>query len=423
LVDGREIIDASGGAAAACLGHGNRRVADIIGVQASTLGYTHTGFFSTEPAEALADLLLKDEPGGLSQAYFVSSGSEAMEAALKLARQYFVEKGEPRRTRFIARRQSYHGNTLGALAVAGHLARRAPYEPLLAPIFSHVSPCFAFHYQLPRESDTQYVARLAKELDEEFVRLGPDTVIAFCAETVVGATTGCVAACPGYFKAIREVCDRHGALLIFDEVMCGMGRTGTTHAWQQEEVFPDIQTIGKGLGGGYQPIAGVLASRRVIDALAAGSGAFVHGHTYEAHPVACAAALEVQRIIHEESLLSNVRAMGALLERRLHERLGQHEHVGDIRGRGLFLAIELLRDRASKRAFDPKWQLHNRIKDQALKAGLAIYPSGGTIDGKRGDHVIIAPPYISRPHHIEAIAERLGHAIDEALTDLRCAGA
>ena len=423
LADGREIIDASGGAAAACLGHGNRRVADAIGAQAATLGYVHTGFFSTEPAEALADLLLKAAPGGLSRAYFVSSGSEAMEAALKLSRQYFVEKGELKRTHVIARRQSYHGNTLGALGAGCNLGRRAPYEPLLAPAFSHVSPSFAFHYQQAGESEAQYVTRLARELDGEFMRLGPDTVIAFCAEPVVGGTSGCVAAPAGYFQAIQEVCHRHGALLILDEVMCGMGRTGTTHAWEQEGIAPDIQTIGKGLGGGYQPIAATLVSRRIIDALKSGSGTFVHGQTYEAHPVACAAGLEVQRIIQEEGLLSNVRAMGALLERRLRERLERHEHVGDIRGRGLFFAVEFLEDRDSKRPFDPNRQLHERVRAHALKAGISIYPGGGTIDGKRGDHVIVAPPYISRPHHIEMIAERLEVAINQALASLRTSAA
>jgi adenosylmethionine-8-amino-7-oxononanoate aminotransferase len=418
LKDGREIIDASGGAAVACLGHGNRRVAAAIGEQALTLAYAHTGFFTTQPAEALADLLLRDEPGGLSRAFFVSSGSEAIEAALKLARQYFVEAGEPQRTRFIARRQSYHGNTLGALAASGNLARRAPYEPLLSPAFSRVAPCFPFHYQLPRESDGQYVARLAQELDEEFQRAGPDSVIAFCAEPVVGATAGCVAALPGYFKAVREVCDRYGALLILDEIMCGMGRTGTTHAWQQEGVAPDIQAIGKGLGGGYQPIAGILVARRVVERLASKSGAFVHGHTYQAHPVACAAGLEVQRIIGEENLLSNVRAMGALLELRLRQQFENHEHIGDIRGRGLFFALEFLEDRGNKTPFDPALQVHARIKEHALRAGLAIYPTGGTIDGIKGDHLIVAPPYISQPHHIEIIVERLARAVDGALREL-----
>lgn len=411
LKDGRQIIDASGGAAVACLGHGNARVARAIGVQAGKMAYAHTGFFTSEPAEALADLLLEDQPGGLSHAFFVSSGSEAMESALKLARQHFIERGEPERTRFIARRQSYHGNTLGSLAVGGNVGRRIPYEPIFADRFSLVSPCFPFHYQHAGESDQQYVARLATELDLEFQRLGPATVAAFCAEPVVGATAGCVTALPGYFSAIREVCDRYGALLILDEIMCGSGRTGTLHAWEQEGVTPDIQALGKGLGGGYQAIAAILISKEIVATLSAGSGAFVHGHTYQAHPVACAAALEVQQIIREENLLANVRTQGELLRRLLLERFGPHPYVGDIRGRGLFFALEFLQNRADKRPFDPELQLHEKLKTHALQLGLGIYPSGGTIDGRRGDHVLIAPPYNSRAQDIEMIVDRLEEVV------------
>jgi len=299
----------------------------------------------------------------------------------------------------------------------GHAARRAPYEPLFSPSFSLVSPCFPFHYRRAEESDAAYVARLAHELEAEFQRLGPETVIAFCAEPVVGATAGCVAASENYFRQIRQICDRHGALLILDEVMCGMGRTGTPHAWQQEGVSPDIQAVGKGLGGGYQPIAGILVAGRVIDALAAGSGIFVHGHTYQAHPVACAAALEVQRIIREEHLLDNVNSMGTLLERTLRGRLGDHPHVGDIRGRGLFFAVEFLADRATKRPFAPERQFSARVGREALERGLAIYPSAGTIDGTHGDHLIIAPPYIARAEDIERIVSRLGVAVTAALAN------
>jgi adenosylmethionine-8-amino-7-oxononanoate aminotransferase len=418
LQDGREIIDGSGGAAVACLGHGNKRVAAAVSAQVGKLAYAHTGFFTSEPAEALADLLLRDEPAGLSHAFFVSSGSEAMESALKLARQYFIERGEPERTRFIARRQSYHGNTLGSLAAGGNLARRVPYEPIFADRFSLVAPCFPFHYQHPGESNAGYVARLAKDLDAEFQRLGPDTVAAFCAEPVVGATAGCVTAVPGYFPAIREVCDRYGALLILDEIMCGTGRTGTLHAWEQESVVPDIQAIGKGLGGGYQAIAGILISKHIVAALGSGSGAFVHGHTYQAHPVACAAALEVQRVIQDEGLLANVRAQGKYLEKCLRERFGSHPYVGDIRGRGLFYALEFLQDRSTKTPFDPSVQVHDRVKDAALRAGLGIYPTGGTIDGRRGDHVLIAPPYTSKSSDIEIIVDRLDEAVNAALRDL-----
>ncbi len=418
LADGREIIDGSGGAAVACLGHGNARVAAAIGRQAATLAYAHTGFFTSEPAEALADLILEGSPGGLSHAWFCSSGSEGTEAALKLARQYFVEIGQPARTRFIARRQSYHGNTLGALAAGGNMARRVVYEPILAEAFSHVSPCFAYRFQNEGETDAAYVDRLAAELEAEFARLGPETVAAFIAEPVVGATAGCVPALAGYFERVRAICDRHGALLILDEVMCGMGRTGTMHAWEQEGVVPDLQIIAKGLGGGYQPIGGILIAAKIVAGVAAGSGAFQHGHTYQAHPVACAGALEVQRIIRENGLLANVRAMGAKLEAALTDRFGNHAHVGDIRGRGLFQAIELVADRAGKGVFDPALKLHERVKRAALERGLAVYPMGGTIDGRQGDHVLIAPPYIVTAAEIDTIVDRLGAAVDAALAEV-----
>jgi adenosylmethionine-8-amino-7-oxononanoate aminotransferase len=416
--DGRRIIDASGGAAVACLGHGNRRVAEAIGRQAAAMAYAHTGTFSNQPAEDLANIILHDEPGGLTRAWFCSSGSEGNEAAIKLARQYFLEIGQPRRIRTIARRQSYHGTTLGALAAGGNMMRRAHYEPILSQVHSLVSPCFAYRFKYDGETDTQYLDRLAAELDAEFQRVGPDTVMAFLAEPVVGATTGCVTALPGYFQRVRQICDRYGALLILDEVMCGMGRTGTLHAWQQEGVSPDIQVIAKGLGGGYQPIGGILIADRIVRALAAGSGGFLHGQTYQAHPVACAAALEVQRIIHENGLVAHVQAMGQRLETALQERFGNHRHVGDIRGRGLFWALEFVRDRSSKEVFDPGLKLHERIKAAAIARGLATYPMGGTIDGTRGDHVILAPPYIATAADIETIVERLGDAVDAVLGGL-----
>ncbi len=417
MADGRRVLDGSGGAAVACLGHGNKRVNAAIAAQLERVAYVHTGLFTNQAAEELADTLLAHEPGGLTHAFFVSSGSEAMETAIKLARQYFLEIGQPARTRFIARRASYHGNTLGALAAGGNAMRRAPYAALLSDAFSHVGPCFAYRFQAAGESDDAYVRRLANELDAEFQRLGPDNVAAFCAEPVVGATTGCVAALPGYFPAMRAVCDRHGALLILDEVMCGMGRTGTLHAWEQEAVTPDIQVIAKGLGGGFQPIGGVLVAGRVIEALRAGTGSFMHGHTYQAHPVACAAALAVQQVIAEDHLLDNVRAMGAVLHERLTERFGNHAHVGDIRGRGLFQAIELVADRTSKTPFDPALHLHERIKQQAFAGGVAVYPMGGTIDGRLGDHVLIAPPYIATAADIAEIVDRLGDAVDRVLRE------
>jgi adenosylmethionine-8-amino-7-oxononanoate aminotransferase len=415
LQDGRTILDGSGGAAVSCLGHNHPRVVAAVAAQVARHAYAATTFFSSEPAEALADILLEHEPGGLSHAYFVSSGSEGVEAAVKLARQYFLEIGQTQRCHFIARRQGYHGNTLGALAAGGNMMRRAPYDPLLSGAFSLVSPCFVYRFQQSEESDTAYVQRLADELEAEFQRLGPDSVAAFCAETVVGATAGCVTALPGYFPAMRAVCDRHGALLILDEVMCGMGRTGTLHAWQQEGVSPDIQVVAKGLGGGYQPIGAVLIGRKITDALQAGSGSFMHGHTYQAHPVACAAALAVQQVIREENLLENVVAMGHHLGQALQERFGNHRHVGDIRGRGLFQALEFVADRATRAPFDPAQKLHERIKDAAFAAGLTVYPMGGTIDGLRGDHVIVSPAYIAEADDIDLIVARLGAAVDAVL--------
>jgi len=416
--DGRRVLDASGGAAVSCLGHQHPRIVQAMTKQASKLAYAHTAFFSSESAEALADHLVGHEPGGLAYAYFVSGGSEAVEASIKLARQYFVERGEPQRHHFIARRQSYHGNTLGALAAGGNAWRRAPYAPLLSPAFSHVTPAFAYHEKRDDESESDFVARLASELEAEFQRLGPDTVAAFIAEPVVGATAGAVPAPEGYFRAVREICNRHGALLILDEVMCGMGRTGTTHAWEQEGVAPDIQAIAKGLGGGYQPIGAMLASGKIIETIRHGSGAFQHGHTYLAHPMACAAALEVQRVIAEEKLLDQVKEHGRHLERRLIERFGNHRHVGDIRGRGLFQAIELVEDRATRKPFDPTLKLNHKIKAAAFEGGLACYPAGGTVDGRSGDHVLLAPPYITTKDEIDMIVDRLGSAVDGALRSI-----
>lgn len=415
---GRRVLDASGGAAVSCLGHQHPRVLEAIRSQASRLAYAHTAFFSSEPAEELAERLVGHEPGGLAYAYLVSGGSEAIEASIKLARQYFVERGEKQRIHFIARRQSYHGNTLGALAAGGNAWRREPYGPLLSSAFSHVTPAFAYREKRENESDAEFVARLAAELEAEFERLGSNTVAAFLAEPVVGATAGAVTAPDGYFKAVREICDRHGALLVLDEVMCGMGRTGTMHAWEQEGIAPDIQAIAKGLGGGYQPIGAMLVRGDIVRTIQAGSGAFQHGHTYLAHPLACAAALEVQNIIRDDNLLDQIKERGKLLEQRLTERFGNHRHVGDIRGRGMFRAIELVTDRVTKRPFDASLKLNQKIKAAAFANGLVCYPAGGTADGRSGDHVLLAPPFIATSDNIDMIVERLGTAVDSALKSM-----
>jgi adenosylmethionine-8-amino-7-oxononanoate aminotransferase len=411
---GRAYLDASGGAAVSCLGHGHPAVTAAIHAQADKLAYAHTSFFSNAPSEALADRLIADAPAGLSHVYFVSGGSEAVEAALKMARQYHVERGHPERRHVIARRQSYHGNTLGALAAGGNAWRRAQFQPLLVETH-RIEPCYAYRNQRPDESLEQYGLRAAEALEEKLRELGPETVMAFIAEPVVGATAGAVPAAPGYLRRVREICDRHGVLLIFDEVMCGMGRTGTLHACEQDGVAPDLLTIAKGLGGGYQPIGAVLLSQRIFAAFANGSGLFQHGHTYLGHPIACAAALAVQETIARDDLLANVRSMGARLARRLGERFADHPHIGDIRGRGLFLGLELVEDRAGKAPFDPALKLHARIKREAMARGLLVYPAGGTIDGVRGDHVLLAPPFIIDEEHVETIVERLAKSVDAAL--------
>ena len=415
--EGREYLDASGGAAVSCLGHGHPDVVAAMHAQIDKLCYAHTSFFTSEPAEALADHLLAAAPAGSSHVYFVSGGSEAMEAALKLARQYFVEIGQPQRRQFVARRQSYHGNTLGALAVGGNEWRRRQFAPLLIDV-THVSPCYEYRDRRDDETPEAYGERLAQELETTLQRLGPETVIAFVAEIVGGATSGAIPPVPGYFRRVKEVCERHGVLLIADEVMCGMGRTGTLYASVQEGIAPDLIAIAKGLGGGYQPIGAVVVQEKIVEALERGSGLFQHGHTYLGHPVACAAALAVQRVIVRDRLLAAVGTLGARLARRLHERFDAHESVGDIRGRGLFMAIELVADRASKRPFEPSLKLHTRIKAEAMARGLMVYPSGGTIDGRLGDHVLLAPPFISTPEEIDEIVQRLGASVDAAIAGL-----
>ncbi len=412
--DGKRYLDASGGAAVSCLGHSDAAVARAIQEQLGCLPFAHTSFFTNEPMEALADALVARAPAALQKVYFVSGGSEAMEAALKLARQYFVEKGEPQRRHVIGRRQSYHGNTLGALAVGGNQWRRRQFEPLLVDV-THVAPCYAYRGKQAGETDDAYGKRLAAELEGEIQRLGAQAVIAFVAETVVGATLGAATPVPGYFKRVREVCDRYGVLLILDEVMCGMGRCGTLWSFEQEGVVPDLVAIAKGLGAGYQPIGAVMVSGTIHDTIVAGSGFFQHGHTYLGHAAACAGALAVQRRLHEDGLLARVQPLGALLERKLRAAFGAHAHVGDIRGRGLFWGLELVADRATKAPFEPALRLHARVKKAALEGGLMCYPMGGTLDGARGDHVLLAPPFIVEERQLDELVQKLGAALELAL--------
>ncbi|QEY70235.1 aspartate aminotransferase family protein [Pseudomonas denitrificans (nom. rej.)] len=415
--EGRRYLDASGGAAVSCLGHSDAEVIEAVRRQIGTLAYAHTSFFTSEPMEELADFLIARAPAGMRSVYFVSGGSEAVEAALKLARQYFVEIGQPQRTHLIARRQSYHGNTLGALAAGGNAWRRQQFQPLLIDV-SHVSPCYAYRDQAEGETPEAYGERLARELETEILNLGPDKVMAFVAEPVVGATLGAVTAVPGYFRRVREICDRYGVLLILDEVMCGMGRTGSLFAAEQEGISADLITIAKGLGAGYQPIGATLVSQRIHDAIANGSGFFQHGHTYIGHATACAAALAVQKTIEQRNLLPRVRELGEQLQQRLRSALGEHPNVGDIRGRGLFQGVELVADRAGKTPFPAEAKLHARIKKAAMQEGLMCYPMGGTLDGRRGDHILLAPPFILEEAQLDELTEKLQRAIVKAIGSL-----
>ncbi|MDF1773819.1 MAG: aspartate aminotransferase family protein [Pseudophaeobacter sp. bin_em_oilr2.035] len=416
LIDstGKRYFDGSGGAAVSCLGHSDAAVIAAVQQQVGKLAFAHTGFMTSEPAEALADLLIANAPGDLDRVYFVSGGSEATEAAIKLARQYFLEKGEPERRHLIARRQSYHGNTLGALAAGGNAWRRQQFDPLLIGV-SHIAPCYEYVDRAEGESSFDYGQRAANELEAEILRLGPETVMAFMAEPVVGATSGAVPAVEGYFKRIREICDKYGVLLILDEVMCGMGRTGHLFACDADGVAPDILCIAKGLGAGYQPIGAMLCSRQIYAAIEGGSGFFQHGHTYIGHPVATAAGLAVVSQMLERDLVTRCAAMGDRLQSALQERFGQHPNVGDIRGRGLFRGIELVRDRDSKTPFDPSLGLAAKIKKAAFEAGLICYPMSGTRDGRNGDHILLAPPFIISGDQITEVVDKLDVAITQSL--------
>ncbi len=412
--DGKRYFDGSGGAAVSCLGHSNERVITAVQEQVGKLAFAHTSFLTSDPTEELANLLIKHAPETIDRVYFVSGGSEAVEAAIKLSRQYHIENGEPQREHIIARKQSYHGNTLGALAAGGNLWRRQQFDPLLINI-SHISPCYEYIGRSENETSFDYGQRMAQELEDEILRLGTDKVMAFMAEPVVGATLGAVAAVEGYFKRIREICDTYGVHLILDEVMCGMGRTGHLFACEKDGVNPDIICIAKGLGAGYQPIGAMLCTSQIYDVIKNGSGFFQHGHTYIGHPVATAAGVAVVKEILENGLIDRVQTMGQKLQAALVTEFSQHQHVGDIRGRGLFQGIEFVKDRSTKQPFPPTDGLAGKIKKAAFEAGLICYPMPGTRDGKIGDHVLLAPPFILDDGQIDEIVMKLSQAVDTSL--------
>lgn len=408
LIDetGKRYLDGSGGAAVSCLGHGHPKIIQAIKDQLDKVAFAHTGFFTNAPAEELADWLCERAPGDFGRVVFAAGGSEAVEAALKVTRQVHVERGDVNRSHFIARRQSYHGATLATTSVGYHVQRRKTYAPiLLNECVSHISPAYAYRHQRADESGEDYGKRAAQELEDEILKVGPDKVAAFVAETVVGATIGVVPPPPGYFREIRRICDKYGVLLLLDEVMSGMGRTGTLFACEQDGVEPDLVTFAKGLGAGYQPIGAMMVSSKNADAIINGSGLLEHGHTYMAHAVACAGSLAVQKVIEEENLLPQVRTRGAQMLDLLKEKLGQHAHVGDIRGRGLFIGLEFVANRETKEPFAPELNVAGRLKAAAFENGLICYPAGGTADGIRGDHVLLAPPFIISESEVEQLVE------------------
>ncbi|KAG1702780.1 putative aminotransferase [Nymphon striatum] len=361
--NGKQYFDGSGGAA---------YVAEAIKKQIDTVAFAHTGFLTSQPAEELADKLVELAPEGIDRVYLVSGGSEA----------------------------------------GGNEWRRAPFSPLMIET-SHISPCFEYRGREDNESAEEYGLRVANELEAEILRLGAENVIGFVAEPVVGATAGAVPPVDGYFKRIREICDKHGILLILDEVMCGMGRTGRLFASEHDDISPDIITIAKGLGAGYQPIGAMLCTAEIYKVIEDGSGFFQHGHTYMGHPTAAAGSLAVVNKLVDHKLIERSDEMGKKLQSALQDAFGQHPNIGDIRGRGLFRGLEFVEDRETKQPFTPEKAINKKIKKAAFEAGLICYPMGGTIDGVRGDHVLLAPPFILDDGHIDEITDKLSTAFNQ----------
>lgn len=407
---GKQYLDGSGGAAVTCLGHGHPEVIAALKAQADELAYVHTAFFTNEPQERLAAKLAERFGEDDARVYFLSSGSEANETAVKLARQYWLAKGKADKHIVISREQSYHGNTLGALSVSGNPMRRNIYAPCLHD-WPRITPCYAYRHQQDDETDDEYGERAAQALEDAIIETGADNVAAFIAETVVGATLGAVPPTGPYLQRIREICDRHGVLLILDEVMAGSGRTGTFFAFEQDGVHPDITTIAKGLGGGYQAIAATIARGFVHDAIVDEFNFFEHGHTYVGHATACATALAVQKVIDRDNLLARVVTTGEELFGELKIAFGDHPNVGNIRGRGMFIGIELVEDRDTKKPLDRRYG--GQIKQVAMDNGLVIYPGGRTADGEQGAHILLAPPFIYEPEHVEELVSKLQTVVRE----------
>lgn len=404
--DGKQYLDGSGGAAISCLGHGNRFVINAIKTQAEKLAFAHTMFFTNQPQEELADKLVTRFGVNDARIYFLSGGSEANETAIKLARQYWLSQGHDNKHLVISRRQSYHGNTLGALSASGDPARRKAYAPMLHD-WPKIDPCYEYRHRQVHESGREFGNRVARTLEDAILSAGEENVSAFIAEPIVGATLGAVPAVEAYFQTIQEICKRHNVLLIMDEVMTGCGRSGSYFAFEQETITPDIVTLAKGLGGGYQPIGAVITKGFIHQGIVDAFGAFAHGHSYVGHATVAAAALAVMQVLEDERLLKNVNYVGGLLKNRLQEKFAEHPHVGEVRGRGLMLGIELVADRQTKAGIRRELGVPAAIRNAAMENGLICYPGGGTVDGVDGAHILLAPPFIYQPHHVDELVAKL----------------
>ena len=409
---GKEYLDMSGGAAVSCLGHGHPGVVAAIQRQLETLAYAHTAFFTNEPQEELARLIAARfaEPG--ARVYFASGGSEANETALKVAWQYWAARGRPNKKIIIGRDHSYHGNTFGVLSASGNDARRrASAAPLVN--WPRIPPCYAYRERRNDEPIEVYSARAAAYLDDAIRRAGADKVAAFICEPIVGSSLGVVAAAPGYLSRVREICDQHEVLFIADEIMCGSGRTGTFFAHRHDNVVPDIVTLAKGIGGGYQPLAAVVLRNNIADELA--RAGFAHGHTYIGHASACAAGVAVQHVLDRDQLLERTQSMGAVFLSLLQDAFGEHPLVGDIRGRGLFFGIELVRDRKTRAGFEGGKQLPDQLRLAAMDAGLICYPGSIEVQGRTVPHFMMAPPMIVEVQHMRECIAKLQAVFEKVL--------
>ena len=408
---GRRYLDASGQAAVVSIGHGIAEIGRAMAEQSSKIAFAHTTQFVSEPAEKLAARVLAIAPASFrngGRVYFTSGGSEATETAIKLARQYFLETKQPLRYRVVSRKQSYHGSTLGAMSVSGNVGRRAPYAPMI-PEWGHVAPCFCYHCPFDKTYPGCNVA-CADDLDKFLRANDASSVAAFLFEPVVGATLGAAPAVDGYTARIAEICRQNGILVIADEVMTGMGRTGKPFASSHWGFEPDIILTGKGIASGYAPLGAVLVAPHIVDAFERGTATFMHGFTYQAHPVATAAGNAVFDYLEAHQLFEGVAPAGESLYKAI-AKLASHPHVGQVRGLGLLQGVEFVKDKNTREPFPKDAGIAEKIRLAALENGVLLYPGQGTVDGSRGDHILLAPPFVIKPEEGELIADALCYAV------------